>query len=83
MRMRPGSAPYSEAICSASTVHDASTASEHSMMDASASARRCGMSASTSSGIASALTRSRVWKVHTSGRFSSCLMPWPARPDSQ
>ena len=53
------------------------------MMVASASARRCGMSASTSSGIDSAFTRSRVWNVHTSGRFSSCLITWPDSPDSQ
>ena len=53
------------------------------MMDASASARRCGMSASTSSGIDSAFTRSSVWNVHTSGRFSSCLITWPDSPDSQ
>ena len=53
------------------------------MMDASASARRWGMSASTSSGIVSALTRSRVWNVHTSGRFNSCLITWPESPDSQ
>ena len=53
------------------------------MMEASASARRCGMSASTSSGIDSAFTRSNVWNVQTSGRPSSCLMAWPERPDSQ
>ena len=53
------------------------------MTDASASARRCGMSASTSSGIDSAFTRSRVWNVHTSGRFSSCLITWPESPESQ
>ena len=53
------------------------------MMDASASARRWGMSASTSSGMDSALTRSSVWKVQTSGRFSSCLMTWPESPESQ
>ena len=53
------------------------------MMDASASARRCGMSASTSSGIDSALTRSSVWNVQTSGRLSSCLITWPDSPDSQ
>jgi hypothetical protein len=53
------------------------------MMDASASARRWGMSASTSSGIDSALTRSSVWNVQTSGRLSSCLMTWPERPESQ
>ena len=38
---------------------------------------------STSSGLASAFTRARVWKVDTSGRSSSCLMVWPAMPDSQ
>ena len=53
------------------------------MMDASASARRWGMSASTSSGIDSALTRSSVWKVHTSGRLRSCLITCPDSPDSQ
>ena len=61
----------------------ASTVSEHRMMAASASARRWGASASTSSGLASALTRSRVWKVDTSGRFSWCLIRWPAMPLSQ
>ena len=34
-------------------------------------------------GADSALTRSRVWKVETSGRFSWCLMTWPATPLSQ
>ncbi len=53
------------------------------MIAASASARRCGMSASTSSGPASAFTRSRVWNVLMSGRSSSCLIVWPANPDSQ
>ncbi len=53
------------------------------MMDASASARRWGMSASTSSGIDSALTRSSVWKVHTSGRFIWCLITCPDNPESQ
>ena len=53
------------------------------MMFASASARRCGMSAWTSSGTASALTRSSVWNVHTSGSSSSCLITWPDNPDSQ
>ncbi len=53
------------------------------MMVASASARRWGMSASTSSGIVSALTRSSVWKVQTSGRLSSCLITCPESPDSQ
>ena len=53
------------------------------MTVASASARRWGMSASTSSGIDSAFTRSSVWNVHTSGRFSSCLITWPDKPESQ
>ena len=53
------------------------------MMVASASARRWGASASTSSGLASALTRSRVWKVETRGRFNWCLIRWPATPLSQ
>ena len=53
------------------------------MMAASASARRWEESASTSSGLASALTRSRVWNVDTSGRLSWCLMVWPAIPLSQ
>ena len=57
--------------------------SEQRMMVASASARRWGASASTSSGLASALTRSRVWKVETSGRLSWCLIMWPATPLSQ
>ena len=57
--------------------------SEQRMMAASASARWWGASASTSSGLASAFTRSRVWKVHTSGRFIRCLMMWPAIPLSQ
>jgi len=53
------------------------------MMDASASARRCGMSAMTSSGNDSALTRSSVWNVQTSGSSSSCFITWPDNPDSQ
>ena len=57
--------------------------SEHRMMAASASARRWGASASTSSGLASALTRSSVWNVQTSGMFIRCLMVCPARPLSQ
>ena len=31
----------------------------------------------------SAFTRSRVWKVDTSGRSRVCLIVWPAIPDSQ
>ncbi len=81
--MRDGSAPYSSEIWAASTEQEASTVSEHRMMVASASARRWAASASTSSGLASALTRSRVWKVDTRGRFSRCLMRWPAIPLSQ
>ncbi len=53
------------------------------MTVASASARRWGSSLETSSGLASAFTRARVWKVETRGRSSSCLMRWPAMPDSQ
>ena len=43
------------------------------MTAASASARRWGASASTSSGLASAFTRSRVWKVDTSGQVHLVL----------
>ena len=53
------------------------------MIAASASARRCGSSLDISSGLDSAFTRSRVWKVDTSGRSSSCLSWCPASPDSQ
>ncbi len=53
------------------------------MMVASASARRWGSSLETSSGLASAFTRARVWKVDTSGRSSSCLIRCPAMPDNQ
>ena len=44
------------------------------MISASACARRAGYSLRISSGLASALTRSRVWKVETSGTPSSCWL---------
>ena len=53
------------------------------MMVASASARRAPADASTSSGLAMAFTRSRVWNVEMSGRSSRCLMACPASPESQ
>ena len=53
-------------------------ASVQPMISLSASTRRSG-----SGSPPSAFTRANVWNVMTSGRSSSCLMAWPATPDSQ
>ena len=62
---------------------DARTTSEQPMMSALGEGPPGGLRRRQLLALASAFTRSRVWKVDTSGTSSSCLRVWPATPDSQ